>query len=97
MFSQVLAICLGYKLKDVGVTTSRLSQVPGSRFASLLGQATRVSPRRDILQLVYNTPNADVSVAFPSKRVQICEIRNPEDNVRKRPLPINYDPLALAD
>ena len=37
-------------MKDVGVTTSRLSQVPGSRIASLLGQATRVSPRRDILQ-----------------------------------------------
>ena len=37
------------KMKDVGVTTSRLSQVPGSRIASLLGQATRVSPRRDIL------------------------------------------------
>lgn len=36
-------------MKDVGVTTSRLSQVLGSRIASLLGQATRVSPRHDIL------------------------------------------------
>ena len=76
-------------MKDVGVTTSRLSQVPGSRIASLLGQATRVSPRHEYIATRVQYTQRGRSSCVPSKRVQICEIRNPEDNVSKRPFPIS--------
>ena len=83
----------------MGVTTSRLSPVPNSRIVSLLGQATRVSPRHDILQLVYNTPNVDVSVAFLRREFKFARFGTPKITFVNVLLPIKIPshPCGLTE
>jgi len=88
----------------VGISTSRLSHARALAFALSQDKQLElahakvyylpIQPQQQVWK-GYNTPNADVPVAYLLR----LNVRDScvEDNVRKRPLPKKLDPLTLSD